>query len=110
MRVEHTVGESDTNAHLRAKLKVFDFENSQFSGDLIFDKKLFFPDKQELLFFEKKNVCFFEKKCFFWKCFFEKFFFQNFQNFSAHKKLSKIFLNFFKKTHFQKTIFFFHKK
>ena len=69
----------DTNAYLKAKLKVSVFENGQFSGHLIFakktffsEKKIFYPDKQELCFFEKNNVHFFEKKSFFWKCLCEK--------------------------------------
>ena len=43
-------GESpDTNAYLRAKLKVSVFENGQFSGHLIFDKKNFFSEKKIFL-------------------------------------------------------------
>ena len=73
---------ADTNACLKAKLKVSVFENEQFSGHLIFDKKTFFSEKncfftsinKNFVFLKKKNVPFFEKKCFFWKCFFEIFF------------------------------------
>ena len=42
----------DTNAYFRPKLKMFVFENEQFSGHLIFDKKVvlakknfFYPNK-----------------------------------------------------------------
>ena len=48
-------GSPDTNVYLSAKLKVSVFENGQFSGHLIFDKKKcvfgeknFCTDKQEL--------------------------------------------------------------
>ena len=99
------------NAYLRTKLKVSVFENGQFSRHLIFDKKKFVLekkivyDKQELCFLKKKTFSFFLKKnVFFWKiCF------QNFQNFSAHTKFIKIFLNFFSKT-FPKKTFFLKKK
>ena len=109
-------GSPDTNAYLRAKLKLSVFENGQFRGHLIFDKKTFFSEKKifftpinkNFVFLKKNNVHFFEKKSFFWKCFFENCFFQNFQNFSAHKKFVKIFFNFFAKT-FPKKRFFFKK-
>ena len=42
-------GSPDTNAYLRAKLKVSVFENGQFSGHLIFDKKTFFSEKKIFL-------------------------------------------------------------
>ena len=66
---------ADTNACLKAKLKVSVFENGQFSGHLIFDKKTFFSEKncfftsinKNFVFLKKNNVHFFEKKCFFKK-------------------------------------------
>ena len=100
----------------RAKLKVSVFENGQFTGHLIIDKKTFFSEKK-IFYPNKQELCFFEKKAFFFfwkKIFFLKMFFQNFQNFSTHKKLSQNFLNFFKKTKFifieGKKIFFSEKK
>ena len=59
-----------TNAYLRSKFKVLVFENGQFSGRLIFDKKTFFsetklfftPINKNFVFFEKKNMLLFLKK------------------------------------------------
>ena len=92
-------GESpDINAYLRAKVKVSVFENEQFSGHLIFDKKTFFSEKKcffppinkNFVFLKKKHVPFFEKKCFFLEMFVRKCFF----------KISKTFLPKNKKTIF----------
>ena len=72
---------ADTNACLKAKLKVSVFENGQFSGHLIFDKKTFFSEKncfftsinKNFVFLKKKQCCFFFfLNVFFWKYFFEK--------------------------------------
>ena len=66
-------GSLDTNAYLRAKLKLSVFENGQFGGHLIFDKKTFFleqklfftPIVKNFVFLKKIQCSFFEKKCFF---------------------------------------------
>ena len=67
-------GSPDNNAYLRAKLKVSVFENGQFSGHLIFDKKTFFSEKKFFLprlFKKKKKTMFlFLKKNVFSKIFF----------------------------------------
>ena len=101
-------GSPDTNAYLRAKLKVSVFENGQtlnfWQKNFFFGETNFFtPINKKFVFLKKKHFPFFEKKCFFWKCFFDNFFFQNFQNFSAYKKFVK---NFFEKTFPKKTFFF----
>ena len=117
-KVDSTVGgggSPDTNAYLRTKMKVSVFENGQFSGHLIFDKKTFFRRKKfftqinkNFVFLKKNNVHLFEKKPFFWKCFFENFFFRISKTFLPTKLLSKFFFNFFEKT-FPKKRFFFKK-
>ena len=49
---------ADTNACLKAKLKVSVFENGQFSGHLIFYKKCFL-DGEEFFYRYKQTLCFF---------------------------------------------------
>ena len=106
-------GSPDTNAYLRAKLKVSVFENGQFSGHLIFDKKTFFsekkffyPDKQELWFFEKKQCSFFWKKIFFLEMFFRKNFKKILTNFLWAEKFWKFWKQIFEKTFLKKRFFF----
>ena len=119
-------GSPDTNAYLRAKLKVSVFENGQFSGHLIFAKKLFFrrknffyPDKQELCFFEKKQCSFFLKKNLFFGNVFAKNWKKNFDKFFVGRKVLEILKKHIfekniskKKIFFSKkwTLFFFQKK
>ena len=69
MFLHSTVGR-DTNAYLRENFKVSVFENGQFRGHLIFDKKTVFF--RNFVFLKNKYFPFFEKMCFFWKCFFKK--------------------------------------
>ena len=110
-------GNPNTNTYLMAKLKVSVFENGQFSGHLIFEKKNFFfrrkqffyPNKQELWFKEKKYIFLFLKKNVFFGNVFSKKLKKIFDKFLVGRKVLEILEKKFSKKHFQKNIFFFQK-
>ena len=88
-RIPWKGGRPDTNTYLR--------KNGQFSGQLIFDKKLFFRRKNVFIPINKNSV-FLKKTC--------SFFFKISKTFPPTINLSKFFLNFFEKTFSKKNIFF----
>ena len=85
------------------------FENGQFSGHLIFNKKTFFSEKKNLFTPITKNFVFLKKNVFFGNVFSKKLK-KIFDKFFVGRKVLEILKKKFSKKHFQKKHFFFQKK
>ena len=110
-------GSPCSKPYCRAKVKVPVFWNGQFSGHLVFYKKVFLVEKKTFsslwtstLFFWKKIIFpFLKQKCFFGKLFPKKFQ-KKFDNFFVGGKILEILIKNSSKKNFPKKHFFFKKR